>query len=159
MNAECGVTTRTLESFIPNSATRIPQLSGGPMKIRRYFDPEMETMDREELEALQLFELKLQLRRCHRDSEFYREKFKKAGIKPDHIRSLDDMVHVPFVTKAELREEQQAHPHFGRSMVAPPENWAELHPSPATTGAPIHTIWSHEDVKKISKWTARTAKR
>ncbi len=126
------------------------------MKIRKYFDPEMETMDREELEALQLHELKLQLRRCHRDSEFYREKFKKAGIKPDDIRSLDDMAYVPFAMKAELREEQQAHPHFGRYTVAPPESWAELRPSLGTTGAPINTIWSHEDVKKITRWTART---
>ena len=126
------------------------------MKIRKYFDPEMETMDREELEALQLHELKLQIRRCHRDSEFYREKFKKAGVKPDDIRSLDDVTYLPLITKAELREEQKVHPHFGRYAVAPPEKWAELRPSPGTTGAPINTIWSHEDVKKISKWTART---
>ena len=93
------------------------------MKIRKYFYPEIETMDREELEALQLHELKLQLRRCHRDSEFYREKFKEANIKPDDIRSLEDMIHIPFVTKTELREEQRAHPHFGRYTVAPPEKY------------------------------------
>jgi Pyruvate/2-oxoacid:ferredoxin oxidoreductase gamma subunit len=50
------------------------------MKIRKYFDPEIELMDREELEALQLHELKLQLRRCYRDSEFHREKFKKEVV-------------------------------------------------------------------------------
>jgi len=126
------------------------------MKIRKYFDAELELMDREELEALQLYELKLQLRRCYRNSEFYREKFKKAGITPDDIRSLEDAVHLPFITKDELREEQQAHPHFGRYTVSPPETWAELRPSLGTTGASINTIWSHEDVKKITRWTART---
>jgi phenylacetate-CoA ligase len=79
-----------------------------------------------------------------------------AGVKPDDIRSLDDVTHLPFATKEELREEQQAHPHFGRHIVAPPEKWAELRPSPGTTGTPINTVWSHEDVKRISKWTART---
>ena len=125
------------------------------MKIRKYFDIEIETMDREELEALQLHQLKLQLRRCHRNSEFYREKFKNAGIKPDDIRSLDDVIHLPFLTKSELHEEQEKYPHFGRYAVAPPETWAEFHPSPGTTGAPTNTIWSHEDVKHISRWTAR----
>ena len=126
------------------------------MKIRKYFDPEIELMDREELEALQLHELKLQLRRCYRNSEFYREKFKKAGIKPEDVQSLEDIIHLPFLTKEELREEQQTSPHFGRFTVAPPETWAELRPSLGTTGAPINTIWSHEDVKKITRWTART---
>ncbi len=126
------------------------------MKIRKYFDPEIEMMDREELEALQLHELKLQLRRCYRNSEFYREKFTKAGIKPEDIQSLEDIINLPFITKDQLREEQQAFPHFGRFTVAPPGSWAELRPSLGTTGAPINTIWSHEDVKKITRWTART---
>jgi phenylacetate-CoA ligase len=96
------------------------------MKIRKYYDPEIEMMDREELETFQLHQLKLQLKRCYRNSEFYREKFKKAGITPDDIRSLDDVIHLPFVTKAELREEQEAHPHFGRFTVAPPESWGDF---------------------------------
>ncbi len=126
------------------------------MKIRKYFDPEMELMEREELEALQFHKLKLQMRKCYRNSEFYQEKFKKASIQPEDIRSLDDVTHLPFVTKDELREEQQTHPHFGRFTVASSENWAELRPSPGTTGAPVNTIWSHEDVKHIARWTART---
>jgi phenylacetate-CoA ligase len=126
------------------------------MKIRKYFDPEIELMDREELEALQLHELKLQLRRCYRESEFYREKFKRAGLKPEDVQSLEDVIHLPFLTKEELREEQHTSPHFGRFTVAPPERWAELRPTLGTTGAPINTIWSHEDVKKITRWTART---
>jgi len=126
------------------------------MKARKYFDPEIETMARERLETLQLRRLKHQLRRCYRGSEFYRQKFEAAGLRPDDIRSLDDVIHLPFVTKDELREEQQAYPPFGRYTVAPPETWAELHPSTGTTGVPVNTIWSHEDVKHISNWTART---
>jgi phenylacetate-CoA ligase len=138
-----------------NSELRI--IKGGTMKkIRKYFDIEMETMDRKKLEAFQLRRLKHQLRRCYQGSDFYKEKFKEAGIKPDDIRTLDDVIHLPFVTKLELREEQQAHPPFGRFTVAPSETWGELHPSTGTTGIPVNTIWSHADVKQISKWTART---
>ena len=126
------------------------------MKNKKYYDLETETMNREKLEALQLRRLKLQLRRCYQGSGFYQGKFKNTGIKPDDIRSLDDVAHLPLVTKIELRDEQQAHPPFGRFTVAPPDRWAELHPSTGTTGAPVNTIWSYEDVKNISKWTART---
>lgn len=126
------------------------------MKIGKYFEPKMETMNREELEALQLRRLKQQLRGCYQNSEFYKHKFREAGIKPDDIRSLEDVIHLPFVTKPELREEQQAYPPFGRYTVAPSETWAELHPSTGTTGAPVNTVWSYKDVKQISRWTART---
>jgi phenylacetate-CoA ligase len=126
------------------------------MKAKKYLDFEVETMNREKLEALQLRRLKSQLRRCFQYSEFYQQKFKEVGIKPNDIRSLDDVVHLPFVTKSELRDEQQAYPPFGRYTVAPSATWGELHPSTGTTGAPVNTIWSHTDVKQISRWTART---
>jgi phenylacetate-CoA ligase len=126
------------------------------MKNRKYFDPEVEQMDRKKLEALQLRRLKLQLKRCYRTSEFYKDKFKETGFKPDDVRSLNDIVHFPFVTKSELRDEQLAFPPFGRHAVASPETWAELHPSSGTTGAPVNNLWSFTDVRNISQWTART---
>ena len=125
-------------------------------KMKKFYEPEIETMNREELEALQLRRLKRQLKRCYEGSEFYQKKFKEAGVKPEDIRSLDGVVHLPFLTKNELRDEQQAFPPFGRYTVAPPETWGELHPSSGTTGAPVNNLWSHQDVKHISKWTART---
>jgi len=61
-------------------------------KTRKYFDAEIETMDRDKLEALQLRRLKAQLKRCYRDSEFYRQKFQEAGVKPDDVRSISDII-------------------------------------------------------------------
>jgi phenylacetate-CoA ligase len=125
-------------------------------KNDKYFDREIETMDRKSLEDLQFRRLKLQLRRCFRNSEFYRNKFREAGVKPEDVRALGDIVHFPFVTKTELRDEQMAFPPFGRYAVAPSETWAELHPSSGTTGSPVNNLWSFKDVKNISNWTART---
>ncbi len=113
-------------------------------------------MELVELGKAQLERLQWQLRRCFKDSEFYRGKFKKAGVNPQDIRSLDDMENVPFVTKQELRDEQIEFPPFGRYVVSPQRDWAELHPSTGTTGVPVNTIWSHNDVNNISNWTART---
>ncbi len=123
---------------------------------RKYFESEIETMDRSNLEKLQMERLQWQLKRCYEESPFYRKRFMKAGIKPEDIRSLEEIVRIPPVTKEELREEQLAHPPFGRYTVAAPKEWAELHPSTGTTGVPVNTIWSHRDVKTIASWTART---
>jgi phenylacetate-CoA ligase len=126
------------------------------MGERKYYEPDIETMDRESLRRLQLERLSWQVQRCYEGSELYRERFKKGGITPDDIRSLDDIVHIPTVTKQELRDEQLARPPFGRYTVAPPQQWGELHPSTGTTGVPVNTIWSQTDVRLIAKWTART---
>ncbi len=120
------------------------------------YEPEIETMSRDELESLQLKRLKWQLKRCYENSGFYREKFDKAGVKPEDVKSISDITSLPVVTKQELREEQVEHPPYGRYTVSPPEDWREIHPSTGTTGAPVYNLWSEKDVETITHWTART---
>ncbi len=122
----------------------------------KFFDAEIETLDREQLLDLQLKRLKWQVKRCYENSEFYRERFKKAGITPEDIRSLDDIEAIPPVTKDELRQEQINYPPLGRYAVAPEDQWREIHPSTGTTGVPVHTIWTENDIENITSWTART---
>jgi len=122
----------------------------------KYYHPEIEKVSRKALRDLQNERLRWQIRRCLGKSEFYREKFQKAGIKAAHIKTVDDLVHAPVVTKQELRDEQVAHPPFGRYTVAPAKDWRELHPSTGTTGTPVNTIWSEKDVENITEVTART---
>ena len=121
-----------------------------------FWEERIERMARDELASLQLERLKWQVRRCYLGSEFYRARLDEAGIGPDSVRELDDLRKIPFVTKQELRDEQQAHPPFGRYAVAPPGTWGELHPSTGTTGVPVSTIWSKNDVENIADFTART---
>lgn len=121
-----------------------------------FWDEKVETLPREALRALQLARLQWQVQRCWDSSAFYRERLRAAGVEPGAIRSLDDLRHIPIVTKQELRDEQLAHPPFGRYTVADPSTWAELHPSTGTTGEPVNTIWSRSDVDNITSFTART---
>ncbi len=120
------------------------------------WDPEIETLPRDPLRALQLERLRWQVERCYHQSEFYHERFDVAGVKPEDVKSLDDVRRLPFVTKQELRDEQARHPYFGRYTVAPQSEWREIHPSTGTTGKPVHTIWSADDVAYIADVTART---
>ena len=122
----------------------------------KYYVEEVETKDREELEALQLKQLKWQVNRCYQSSEFYRERFDEIGLNPGDIKTLEDLTMIPPVTKQELRDEQLSHPPFGRYVVAPQKDWRELHPSTGTTGTPVNTIWTERDVENITQWTIRT---
>lgn len=131
-------------------------ISKNAEEYRAFYDPAIERMSRDELEALQLKRLLWQLKRCYEGSAFYRERFKKSGLEPGDIRGLEDFRGVHFLRKEELRQEQQAYPPFGRFAVAPRQNWAELHPSTGTTGAPVNTIWSYGDKELITETTCRT---
>ncbi len=121
-----------------------------------FWDEKVETLSRDELSALQFDRLRPQLDKLYRGSEFYRNKLRAAGFEPGNLRSLDDVKRLPFVTKEELRAEQAAHPPFGRYTLASPDTWGELHPSTGTTGVPVGTIWSANDVENITEVTART---
>ncbi len=123
---------------------------------RAYWDPEVETMDRGRLKALQLERLKKQIERLYRTSPFYRQKWEAAGVGPDDIKHLEDIARFPVVTKQELREEQANHPPLGRYVAAEPASWREFHPSSGTTGAPVGTVWTENDVEVITDVTART---
>ena len=60
------------------------------MSYSPYFNPELETMSRPELEKLQLERLKKTVQHCMY-SEFYQKRFAELGITPDDIQSLDDV--------------------------------------------------------------------
>lgn len=123
---------------------------------RPFWDERVETISRDALAALQLERLRTQVDRLYHGSAFYREKLTAAGFEPGALGALDDVTRLPIVTKQELRDEQVAHPPFGRYTLAPPRQWAELHPSTGTTGVPVATIWSARDVDVITDVTART---
>ncbi len=121
-----------------------------------FYDHKIETMSRNDLEALQLARLKWQVNRCYHGSGFYRERFDAAGVLPTDINTLDDIRRVPFVRKEELRDEQAQYPFLGRFTVASETDFREVHPSTGTTGTPVNTIWSATDVQYITTVTART---
>lgn len=125
-------------------------------RLGEYYAPEIETMPRAQLEELQVKRLIWQVRRCYRNSVFYRKRFRQIGLKPEDITSFEDFEKIPPVTKNELREEQVNNPPLGRYVVAPQKDWRELHPSTGTTGVPVNTVWTRRDIENITQWTART---
>ncbi|MBR6494075.1 MAG: phenylacetate--CoA ligase [Prevotella sp.] len=116
---------------------------------KKFFNPELETMPREELEKLQLERLQKTVRHCM-NAEFYRKKFDELGITPDDIQSLDDVRRLPFTTKEDLRENYP----FGLACV-PMRDCTRLHSSSGTTGNPTVVLHSQKD---LDEWATAVAR-
>ena len=69
-----------------------------------YYQPDIETMSREDLEALQLERLQALVKRVYQKIPFYKESFDKAGINPEDIKSLADLTKLPFTVKQDMRD-------------------------------------------------------
>ena len=114
-----------------------------------FFNPDIETMPRKELEQLQLERLKSTVKHCMY-SPFYQEKFKELGITPDDIKTLDDVRKLPFTTKEDLRENYP----FGICCV-PMKECVRLHSSSGTTGNPTVVLHTQKDLDEWANAVAR----
>ena len=101
----------------------------------------IETASRDELTALQLERLCNTLHRAYEHVALYRNKFEQAGIHPDDIKSLEDLVRLPVTTKEDLRDQYP----FGMFAV-PMEQVVRVHASSGTTGKPTVVGYSQADV-------------
>src|SRR5208283_3450931 len=98
----------------------------------KYWNEKIETMPAEELKLYQLKKLKEQVKYCYENSAFYKKKFDRVGLKPENIRSLDDLEKIPFTVKNDLRDNYP----FGM-VAAKSDEIVEIHASSGTTGNPI----------------------
>ncbi|MCJ7803984.1 MAG: phenylacetate--CoA ligase, partial [Desulfobacterales bacterium] len=71
------------------------------------YRPELETMPREKLLEHQLDLFRKQMTYVYERAPFYRRKFDEAGVRPEHIKTLEDVSKVPFTVKEELRQSQE----------------------------------------------------
>ena len=116
------------------------------------FQPEIETMPREEIRALQLEKLKKQVAYAYNNVAWYRNKMDASGVFPDAIKTLEDVRYLPFTDKQVLRD---TYP-FGLFAV-PMNEVARLHASSGTTGKPIVAGYTKRDLDTWSDCIARLA--
>ena len=72
--------------------------------MERYYQKDIETASREQIQEWQDERLVNTVRRVYENVPFYREKMDAAGVKPEDIRSTKDLNKLPFTTKDDLRE-------------------------------------------------------
>lgn len=120
----------------------IPETARWP----KYFNQTVETMAPEELRQLQESKLVQQLEYVARNSPFYRQKLRDAGIEVRDIRSLNDVRKLPFTDKSELRDALlQQPPALGSNQAASTEEIVRIHASSGSTGRPTYVGLTKKD--------------
>lgn len=114
------------------------------------FNPKMECMERQEMRALQSERLQKIVKTCYEKVPFYRKKMDARGVKPEDIKSIDDIVKLPFTTKTDLRDEYP----FGLQAV-PKEEVVRIHASSGTTGKPVVDTYTKNDLAMWAEGVAR----
>jgi phenylacetate-CoA ligase len=116
-----------------------------------FYNEDFETLPRPALEALQLKRLKSTVERVYNQVPFYRQSFHKVGIKPDSIKSLEDIVKLPFTYKQDMRD---SYPYglFAAAM----EDIVRIHASSGTTGKPTVVGYTRRDIEVWSELMARS---
>lgn len=114
------------------------------------YSREFEAMHPDELKQHQLEKLQAMLNRIYRNVAFYRESFHRNGIDTAGIRSLEDLSNLPFTKKADLLT---SYP-YGMFAV-PLKDVVRLHSTSGTTGKPIVTGYTKNDLAVWSSLTAR----
>ena len=119
------------------------------MASTEYWNEELETMSRPNLEKLQVERLRKTVE-IAQNSPYYSEVFKKNNITPESIKSLEDLQRFPFTTKEDLR----SHYPFGLVSV-PMEKVVRVHSSSGTTGNPTVVAHSQRDLDQWADQVAR----
>ncbi|MBN1323965.1 MAG: phenylacetate--CoA ligase [Methanotrichaceae archaeon] len=115
-----------------------------------FWQHNLETMDRGELERLQQKRLKDTVDRAYRNVPFYHRIMVEKGITPGDISSLDDLGRLPLTRKANLRENYP----FGLFAV-PLEDVVRVHASSGTTGKPTVVGYTAGDIATWADMMAR----
>jgi phenylacetate-CoA ligase len=119
-----------------------------------YYDPEIETMPREELEKLQLERLNEEIRFAYDNSPYYKRAWDEAGIEP-HLDTLEDLRRFPFIDKQTERTCQGVGSFFGELAAVPEDDIVYMATSSGSTGVPTMSPFNQKDFDDFMHAEAR----
>lgn len=118
--------------------------------MANYFQPEIETMPVEQLQALQSERLVKQVRYVYDNVEFYRGRMDEAGVKPEDIKGIADLYKLPFITKDDLRDQYP----YGL-LAVPLKDCVRIQSTSGTTGRRVVAFYTQEDIDIWEECCAR----
>lgn len=114
------------------------------------YQPEIECMERSEIEKLQLERLQWQVKRVYENVAMFRERMDAAGVKPEDIKELKDLAKLPFTTKQDLRD------YYPYELFAvPKKEIVRIQASSGTTGRQIVAGYTRNDLDNWATCMAR----
>lgn len=118
--------------------------------MKNYYQPEIETMPLEQLQALQSERLVKQVQFVYDNVQVYHDKMDAAGVKPEDIKGIEDLHKLPFITKDELRD-QYPYGFLG----VPLKDCVRIQSTSGTTGRRVVAFYTQEDVDIWEECCAR----
>lgn len=109
--------------------------------MERYYQPEIECASREKIQALQDERLAAQVKHVYENVPYYRKKMEEKGVMPDDVKSTKDLYKLPFLSKADLRDEYP----FGL-LAVPLKDCVRIHSTSGTTGKRVVAFYTQHDI-------------
>jgi coenzyme F390 synthetase len=126
------------------------------MPLGQYFSPEIETMERGNLDALIDERVHYTIQYAAEHSPFYRHWFQKNSINPSDIRVHEDLLSLPVVSGRTIREHQPpATPEF-EFLSTDWSNVFSIQETSGTSGTPKGFFLTWDDWKRYSEKYARS---
>jgi len=117
---------------------------------KNYYQKEIETMPYEQMKALQSERLVAQVKHVWEKVPYYRSLMEKKGVTPDDIKGVDDLHKLPFLTKADLRD-QYPYGLLGTDL----KNCVRIQSTSGTTGRRVVAFYTQKDVDLWEECCAR----
>ena len=115
------------------------------------WDKKFESMPINDLKELQLKRLRRLITQVYKNNKYYKQKLSKAGVRPESIKTLQDLEKMPFLTKQDLRE------YYPFGLVCTEmDDIIEVHASSGTTGKPVVGPYTKNDVDLWGEVMARS---
>jgi phenylacetate-CoA ligase len=109
-------------------------------------------MPRQQIEALQVRKLRNLVAWADAKVPWHSQRFRKAGLAADSIKSLEDLQRIPMMTRDEWMQAQLEKPPFGPLLAVPEEVAIRYHLTSGTTGRiPIQVLDSLKDWEWIAE--------
>lgn len=118
--------------------------------MERYFQKEIECAPREAIRKMQDEKLVAQVHHVWEHVPYYRKLMEEKGVRPEDIRSVDDLHKLPFISKTDLRE---SYPYG--LLGVPLSECVRIHSTSGTTGKRVVAFYTKEDLDLWSDCVAR----
>lgn len=122
---------------------------------QRFWNEELETLPRTQLEARQLEDLKEIVTFAYNNAPYYKRTFDEAGVKPEDIKTLKDLEKFPFINKKTERDTQGIGSFVGELCAVPEEDIVFISTSSGSTGVPTVSPFTKQDFDEFQDTESR----